>query len=246
MKNTEFTDPRLVEIYDTVNSYTANAQPGFYSQLAAELGASSIIDLGCGTGLITCELARHGYQMIGVDPAPAMLEIARHRAHADRVSWIEGSASELGTPHADLAVMTGHVAQFFLTDESWQAALRALHRALRPGGCLAFESRNPAAREWEIWSAQARRSADDPTASRIDTWMQFHDARGGIVSYTIHYVFAATGEEIESPGELRFRTKTELRRSLTDAGFNVRRVYGDWDRRPVRPTTKELIVVAAR
>ena len=39
--------------------------------------------------------------------------------------------------------MTGHVAQFFLTDEHWRAALTALHAALRPGGRLAFESRNP-------------------------------------------------------------------------------------------------------
>jgi SAM-dependent methyltransferase len=246
MKNTEFTDPRLVEIYDTVNRYAADAQPGFYSQLAAELGTLSIVDLGCGTGLITCELARQGYQLIGVDPAPAMLEIARHRSYGDRVNWIEGSASELGAPDADLAIMTGHVAQFFLTDESWQAALRALHNALRPGGWLAFESRNPGAREWEKWSPKARWSADDPTAGRINTWMQFHDFRDGIVSYTIHYSFGATGKEIESAGKLRFRTETELRRSLAEAGFNVVRLYGDWDRRPASTTTRELIVVAAR
>ena len=121
----EFIDPRLVAIYDTVNSYAADAQPGFYLQLAAELGAVSIVDLGCGTGLITCELARHGFRMIGVDPSPAMVNIARHRPDGNRVHWIDGDASALGTPGADLAIMSGHVAQFFVSDESWQATLPA-------------------------------------------------------------------------------------------------------------------------
>ena len=46
----KFTDPRLVAIYDTVNPYADGTQPRFYAALAAELGASSIVDLGCGTG----------------------------------------------------------------------------------------------------------------------------------------------------------------------------------------------------
>jgi SAM-dependent methyltransferase len=242
----EFTDPRLVAIYDTVNAYAADAQPRFYSELALEVGAASIVDLGCGTGLITCELARAGYRMIGVDPAPAMLSVARQHPYGDRVRWIEGDASRLGAPDADLAIMTGHVAQFFLSDESWRAALAALHAALRPGGRLAFESRNPGAREWESWSRDARRTADDPVAGPVDTWCEVHDVRDGIVSCTNHYAFAFTGEELVSPNRLRFRTEDELTQSLADAGFTIERVYGDWDRRPANPSTGELIVVAAR
>jgi 2-polyprenyl-3-methyl-5-hydroxy-6-metoxy-1,4-benzoquinol methylase len=75
MRSVEFSDPRLVAIYDTVNAYAANSQPRFYSQIAAEIGARAIVDLGCGTGLITCDLAKHGYKLIGIDPAPAMIEI---------------------------------------------------------------------------------------------------------------------------------------------------------------------------
>ena len=242
----EFTDPRLVAIYDTLNAYLPDRQPGFYLQLAAELGAVEIVDLGCGTGLISRELARLGYRVTGVDPAPAMLDIARQRPYGDRVRWIDGDASRLGTPGADLAIMTGHVAQFFLTDESWQAALSALFAALRPGGQLAFESRNPGAREWEGWTRAAGRSADDPTAGRVDTWSEVHEVRGEIVSCSGHYAFAATGEELVSPVSLRFRTEAELTRSLAEAGFALERVYGDWDRRPSGPKTPELIVVASR
>ncbi len=142
-----YLDPRLAALYDIEN--TRGADTDFYLRLAADLGARKILDLGCGTGLLTRELAVDGRQVVGVDPAPAMLAVARQQPGAERVQWVEGDASVLETPAADLVVMTGNVAQVFLEDAEWVATLRAIHAALRPGGHLAFESRNPDARAWE-------------------------------------------------------------------------------------------------
>ena len=242
----EFSDPRLVAVYETLNDYELGTQPDFCREVATEMGATTILDVGCGTGLITRELARLGYRMIGVDPAPEMLKIARRKPYGDRVRWIEGGAAAAGDAGADLALMTGHVAQFFLTDEEWDANLIALHGALRPGGTLAFESRNPGAREWERWTRFNKRSADDAEAGRIDAWSQVWDVQDGIVSYTNFYFFAATGRLVAAQGKLRFRTEAELTQSLADAGFTVRLVYGDWGRQPVRPSSPELIFVAVR
>ena len=171
----EFFDPRLVAIYDTVNPIAEYET--FYLELAARLSARSIIDVGCGTGLLTYELAKRGHKMIGVEPARAMLDIARRRPYGTAVRWIEGDVSKLSDVQADLAIMTGHVAQFFLDDESWQAALAAIHEALRPGGHLAFESRNPLVQPWADdriechpdWpSPTSRRTVDDPAAGRVE------------------------------------------------------------------------------
>ena len=89
-----YVDPRLVELYDHDNPRGADTD--FYLHLAATLDARQILDLGCGTGLLTRELAAvEGRVVTGVDPAPAMLAVARRQPDANRVIWVEGDASAL-------------------------------------------------------------------------------------------------------------------------------------------------------
>lgn len=82
----QYVDPRLVELYDSDNSSRADTE--FYISLAAELDAHRILDLGCGTGLLTRELATEGREVTGVDPASAMLVYARRQPGAERVQWL--------------------------------------------------------------------------------------------------------------------------------------------------------------
>ena len=242
----EFDDPRLVAIYDAVNTYDDGEQPDFYAQLASEIGAHTVIELGCGTGLIAHRFAALGYRLIAVDPSAAMLEVARRGPATGRIEWIHGGAPLLGPRDADLAFMAGHVAQFFLTDEEWSDALRALHRAVHPGATLAFETRNPDDREWERWPTERHRVVDDRIAGRIETWSEFLGSRGDIVSYANHYRIAETGETLTSSAALRFRTLAELERTLSATGFTIGDVYGNWDRSAVTPASPELIIVATR
>ena len=68
-----------------MNSYQPGTQPDFYLDVAEEVSAETVVDLGCGTGIITLEFARRGYRMIGVDPSPAMLKVALQKPGADGV-----------------------------------------------------------------------------------------------------------------------------------------------------------------
>lgn len=240
----EFTDPRLVALYDLWGP--SRPDLAFYLGLAAELSASSVVDVGCGTGLLACELARRGHEVTAVDPSPAMLDVARVRPGGERVRWIEGDASLLDEAGAELAVMTAHVPQVIADDRDWRRTLSATHRALRPGGRVAFESRNPSAREWVSWTPEAsRRQLPHPVLGPVEVWQQVLAVQGDLVTSEIRYRFP-DGEELVSTNELRFRTREELTRSLTGAGFSVEQVLGDWDRRPVEPDSPELIFVAAR
>ncbi len=237
-----YVDPRLVAMYDTDNPRGADYD--FYLGLAAELGAHTILDLGCGTGLLTRELATDGREVTGVDPAPAMLAHARKQPGAERVRWVEGDSGALGTPEADLALMTGNVAQVFLDDAAWAATLRDLHAALRPGGHLAFESRNPAARAWEGWNRAATYEEVDSPSGPLECWLDVLSVGDGRVHFVAHNVFAETGEDLMVDSQLRFRDEAELTESLRGAGFTVEQVYGDWTRGPLTPESRVMVFVA--
>ncbi len=239
-----YTDPRLVEIYDIENPRGADTD--FYVELAAELDARRIVDLGCGTGLLTRELATPGRAVIGVDPAPAMLAFARRQPGAERVQWVAGDAAALGSPAADLLVMTGNVAQVFLTDAEWQTTLAAIHTALRPGGVLAFESRNPAARGWEEWNRTDSYAEFESPHGPMVSWVELTGVEGSHVRFEGHNLFQSTGEVVVVHSELRFRSQDEFATSLQAAGFTVEHVYGDWHKGPLRSDSRVMIFAARR
>jgi SAM-dependent methyltransferase len=239
-----YVDPRLVELYDIEN--TRGADTDFYLRLAADLDARTILDLGCGTGLLTRELAVDDRQVAGVDPAPAMLAYARRQSGAERVQWIEGDSSARGRAEADLVVMTGNVAQVFLDDSEWATTLRAIHAALRPGGHLAFESRNPEARAWERWNREATYQRFDSPHGPMECWLELVGVGNSLVRFEGHNVFTASGEVVIASSELRFRGLAELTDSLINAGFIVEQVYGDWNRGPFVSTSSVLVFIARR
>ena len=135
----EFSDSRLVALYDTLNPFGDDSE--FFCKQVEQLSAKTIIDLGCGTGLLTVELAKRGYQMIGIDPSAAMLVVARAKPYANKVKWIQGSFEQMEGLRADVVLMTSHVAQFFLKEHEWRTMLRAAHNALTVGGHLVFDIR---------------------------------------------------------------------------------------------------------
>ena len=171
-------------------------------------------------------LAAAGHSVTGVDPAGAMLAVARVKPGAERVTWIEGSAASTAAVSFDLALMTSHVAQVFVDDAEWSDTLSHLAGALVPGGRLAFDTRDPAARAWEGWSGV-------PAVGE------------GTVSFTSTNALP-DGSVLAVDSTLRFRTEPELRASLESADFAVEAVYRGWSREPVDEGDGELIVVASR
>lgn len=231
-----FSHPRLAAVYDALDGDGTRVDLDAYVALVDELGARSVLDVGCGTGSLAVRLATAGVDVVGVDPAAASLAVARAKPGADRVRWLEGDAATLPPDvQVDLAVMTGNAAQVFVTDEAWAATLAGVHAALRPDGHLVFEARRPEARAWEGWDGQRRRAGD------VETWCEVLAVDLPLVTFRWSYRFAADGALLTSDSTLRFRTEDEVRADLTAAGFATL----DVREAPDRPGL-EMVFVAQR
>ena len=240
MADALFEEPRLAGVYDPLDPVRDDLV--MYAAIAAEFGARSVLDIGCGTGTFACLLAGRGIDVIGVDPAGASLDVARAKAAARRVRWLRCDAAGLPPLQVELATMTGNVAQVFLTNAEWDAALRSVRAALRPSGRLVFETRDPAAQAWREWNRAGSLSrADVPGVGTVQSWAEVTDIRSDLVSFRSFFVFEADGATLTSESTLRFRHRDEVADSLMAVGFAV----DDLRDAPDRPG-RELVFVARR
>jgi ubiquinone/menaquinone biosynthesis C-methylase UbiE len=224
-----FSVPRLAEIYDLVEEERNDLD--HYLAIAAELGARSVLDVGCGTGTFACLLADRGIEVVGVDPAAASLDVARAKPGAQQVRWLHGDATTLPELRVDLATMTANVSHVILTDEDWSATLRGIQAALRPGGHLAFEARDPGRSPWLRWNREATyQSLDIPGVGGLETWWDVIEVNGDYVSYRRTYVFAADGTTLTSDSTRRFRSRAQIEGSLRSAGYMLVDVHEAPDR----------------
>lgn len=234
---------RLAALYDALNP--GRDDHAFYLELA-EPPPRRVLDLGCGTGELAVALAARGHAVTAVDPAPGMLAFARERPGGGQVRWIEGDLAAVPQGERfDLAVMTGHVFQVFLSDEAIDDLLRRLRGLLAPGGRLAFETRNPLGRAWEAWTAEATRERLIlPEGAAVEVCYQVVAVEGEIVTYETRFAFPGEAPTV-AIDRLRFLSQERLAALLAEAGFGAVAWHGGWDRAPWRPESAEIVCVAA-
>jgi SAM-dependent methyltransferase len=229
MPDAIFDDPRLARVYDPLDPDRSDLKA--YVDIVNEFGATSVLDLGCGTGTFACMLARRGIEVTAIDPARASVDVARAKSDATAVHWLVGDATTLPPLSVDAAFMTANVAQVFLTDDDWAATLRRIRAALRPGGMLVFETRDPARRAWEQWTPELTRTVVDIRGvGVVESWEEVTAVDGPLVTFRSMTVFRRDGLEIESMSTLRFRDRSEVEDSLGREGYELIEVRDAPDR----------------
>ena len=133
----------LVALYDLINS--GGPDWDYYLALAArivgaEKAPARVLDAGCGTGALAVEMARMGAEVTGLDPAEAMLAVARARAGAALVHWQHGTLQSFHSDQRyDLIYMTGHAFQCLLADDDILQAFLAVAAVLAQAGSLCLK-----------------------------------------------------------------------------------------------------------
>ncbi|GAB3499018.1 class I SAM-dependent DNA methyltransferase [Amycolatopsis cihanbeyliensis] len=240
-----FADPGLAALYDRFHPWRASGDLDFY--LPMVLAAESVLDVGCGTGMLLHAARRAGHtgRLCGLDPAAGMLERARTRTD---IEWLLG---DLGSVPFDrefgLVVMSGHAFQVFVTDEELLTSLAAIRSALTAQGRFAFDTRNPGARAWERWTPDHVKEITDASGALVRMWNEVDTpVTGDVVRFTTKVTSPSWSGPQVSRSTLRFLDTGGLSSFLTEAGLVIAEQFGDWAGNPLTASSPEIITVARR
>lgn len=233
----QFSDPRLADLYDLGNAGSEDRD--FYLRLAGT-SPKRVLDLGCGTGLLALAVARQGHSVVGVDPAGAMLDVAKRDPAAHTVTWVNSPAEQFSSERAfDLIIMTGHAFQVLQDDAQVEATLRTMKRHLKSDGYAVFESRNPEL-DWDaIWAREYEMQTPE---GRVRAARRLTDTSRAPEFLSFAWDYQFEDDMITSDSTLRFMTRSDIIAMAEQAGLSLFELFGDWDSTKFDPkTSREMI-----
>lgn len=236
-----YTDPDLAQFYDLENGWGVDFDA--CQQMAR--ASDSILDLGCGTGELIAKLAPH-QRAVGIDPAKAVLEIAKARPGGEHATWINADARTLDLNQCfDLIILTGHTFQVFLTKDDQRAVLDTISRHLTPRGRFIFDTRNPVVKAWQNWTPdQSTRQIVHPQYGHVDVWSDARfDASQNIVTYQTHYQIASSQQDFRADSKIKFTPKDQISDLIDEAGLTVDTWLGDWQGTAFNDTSADIIPI---
>jgi len=236
----DYQNAQIAEIYELTNPRAPDTD--FYLSLAG-LRPCSVLDLGCGTGTLCCAFAEQGHRVTGVDPAAAMLAVARRKAHAAQVDWVESSAQSYKVDRRfDLVVMTGHTFQTLLTDADVRAALETMRGHLKNLGRAAFETRNPRVDWVGEWMAQPP-LVHTFSEGQVSETLEITGQDGEFISFRTSY--RLPHQTLTTNSTLRFPSREHVEALIESSGLVICEVFGDWDASPFEVAgSREMIFIA--
>lgn len=196
----------------------------------------SVLDLCCGSGLMTLELADRGYVVTGVDASAAMLALARTRLPSS-VPLLRAVLPDLPVASPFDAVVSTLDGLNYLPAGDLGATFAAVARILAPGGWLIFDMHGDGARGLmqanpDITGSEAGRSY------RLTTQIT-GDACSTTISVHGDAPFTETHTQY-------LHDSNAIRDALTRSGFTVTRVVDEYSDEPAGTTTIRATWVARR
>jgi len=233
-----FFDEHAIIYMDNVFTKNTLAEVDFLLELLPIEPGDHILDIGCGAGRHSVELARRGFQVTGVDISAGMLAQAADAAEKAgvEVNWVKADATLYTADRlfdAAICLCEGAFSLLTLTDDPIEHDLSILgniQAALKPGSGFLLTALNGLRKIREYKQEDVTSGVFDPL-----TTTDLYQMEEGDVSVMVR-------ERGYVPSELALLCRT--------AGFEVQHIWGgtagNWGRRPVELDEIELMLVARR
>lgn len=200
-----------------------------------------ILDVPCGFGRHSIELAQRGFRVTGVDISPALLAQAHRRAAANGVTvdFRRGDMRRLSYRGQFDVVLNLFTSFGYFGDAPDQQVLERFRRALRPGGWLVIHLIN---RDWVM------RHYRPQQRSRMGPYVVTEEGTFDLSSSVITTDWRAErGQQVwHGTSRLRLYSCHELLAMLKQAGFSQVKLLGDMRGRPLTLASRWMVLVARR
>lgn len=212
-----------------------------------------VLDLACGTGSMTLELAKRGYDMIGIDFSSDMLNVALDRKYELElprdVLFLQQDMREFelyGTVGAITCCLDS--LNYLTTNGELDTCLSLVHNYLDPDGLFLFDVNTPHKFENVYGSNSYVYEEEDCGEDSFCIWQNYYDKETHICDFSLT-VFernsdGATYSRRDELQRERCYTKDDLTYALIKNGFELIGIYSDFDFNEARDTDERWYVIA--
>lgn len=215
------------EYFDAHNvNESTDSKNAFIEKLLKAQNVKTVLDMTCGTGSQVFYLTKHGYEVIGSDFSPALLEQARKRAAAEglNLTFIDGDMRNLQAGQFD-AVITIFSAIGHLTQPDFEIALQNIYANLKDGGVYVFDIFNLQAITDDVIADFAMDIESVVNGAKVRNKQHSEiDRENGLLTSHDHYTILKDGHKPEvhtNTFSLQIYTAKQLRVMLERNGFEV-------------------------
>lgn len=244
----------ISDVYDDMTGDNSRweKEQSFLSEILSEFKWQKILDAGCGTGGEAIALAKLGAQVVGVDGAWSLLEIAQRKANSAGVAveWFLDDIRVLKNPALrgfDAVFCRGNTLPHLLSVDDLKAALRSFQRVVHPGGYLVLQWLN----YFRILEKRERLVGVRESGDKI--FLRFYDFGEDKVVFNLLVIdrgangFASAGKAVVSWNSTALKpwVMEEVEPILNDTGWQVERRWGGIDRAMFhRDSSKDVLLIA--
>jgi SAM-dependent methyltransferase len=203
---------------------------------------SRILDIGCGAGRHSIELARRGFHVLGIDPSEEMVASARERSTGERMKpeflQMRGEDFQRENEYEAAICLFTTLGQVIDQDDNRQLLVNAA-QSLRPGGYFILEIPQ---REWLVKNLKtSEHFGEGETYTEVERG--FDDG-----SNLVTEQFTLVSEKGQSKFLLRYRlfNQLEIKTLLEESGFVDLTFYGGYEITPLSEDCPTMVVRARK
>jgi SAM-dependent methyltransferase len=224
-----------------------------YVQLLLEVTEAAphrILDCACGTGNVSFELARHGYEVTGVDVSAAMIEAAQQKLLENEaplpLNFVCADLADFDLGEKfDAATCLFDSVNYFLDPSKLERAFVQIGKHIESGGVFVFDMNTPWAFEANLLTQRNR----DPRKALHNDWRAQYDASTRICDVTMQFERRADDGRIETFSEVhreRAYARSEVTAMLVQTGWKLLKVYDAYTLNPPHDRSERWYFVARR